>query len=161
MIPKILFLLALGFAASGWASPPLALAIGLTFGLLFTNPFPETTRTSSRWLLQASVVGLGFGMNLHEVVQAGRSGFVYTLLGIVFAMTVGMGLGALLQVKRKPAFLISTGTAICGGSAIAAVGPVAGASAEEVKHAIILLTSTIGFPTVSAALSWANDILAE
>lgn len=131
MIPTILFLLALGFAASGWASPPLALAIGLAFGLLFKNPFASQAAKYSRVLLQASVVGLGFGMNLHEVVRAGRSGFVYTLLGIAFAMTVGMTLGLLLKVKRKPAFLISTGTAICGGSAIAAVGPVSGASAEE------------------------------
>ena len=131
MIPTILFLLALGFAASGWASPPLALAIGLTFGLLFRNPFAEPAAKFSRLLLQASVVGLGFGMNLHDVLRAGRSGFVYTLLGIVFTMTVGMALGALLKVQRNPAFLISTGTAICGGSAIAAVGPVVGASSEE------------------------------
>ena len=155
MIPTILFLLALGFAASGWASPPLALAIGLAFGLLFKNPFAVSATKFSRLLLQASVVGLGFGMNLHDVVRAGRSGFVYTLLGIVFAMTAGMVLGALLGVQRKPAFLISTGTAICGGSAIAAVGPVAGASDEEmavslgtifVLNSIALLT----FPFIGA-----------
>ncbi len=155
MIPTILFLLALGFAASGWASPPLALAIGLAFGLLFKNPFASQAAKYSRVLLQASVVGLGFGMNLHEVVRAGRSGFIYTLLGIAFAMTVGMALGVLLKVKRKPAFLISTGTAICGGSAIAAVGPVAGASAEEmaislgtifVLNSVALLT----FPFIGA-----------
>jgi uncharacterized integral membrane protein (TIGR00698 family) len=131
MIPKILFLLALGFAASGWASPPLALAIGLAFGLLFKNPFATSAAKYLRSLLQASVVGLGCGMNLHDVVRAGRSGFVYTLLGIAFAMTAGMALGLMLKVNRKPAFLISTGTAICGGSAIAAVGPVAGASSED------------------------------
>jgi len=85
MIPTILFLLALGFAASGWASPPVALAIGLAFGLLFKNPFVSSVAKYSRVLLQASVVGLGFGMNLHDVVRAGRSGFVYTLLGIAFA----------------------------------------------------------------------------
>ena len=156
MIPTILFLLALGFAASGWASPPLALAIGLALGLLFKNPFAASAAKFSRWLLQASVVGLGFGMNLHDVVRAGRSGFVYTFLGIVFAMTAGMALGALLGVQRKPAFLISTGTAICGGSAIAAVGPVAGASDEEmavslgtifVLNSVALLT----FPFIGAS----------
>ncbi len=155
MIPTLLFLLALGFAASGWASPPLALAIGLAFGLLFRNPFAAPAAKYSRLLLQASVVGLGFGMNLHDVVRAGRSGFLYTLLGIVFAMTVGMTLGVLLKVQRKPAFLISTGTAICGGSAIAAVGPVAGASDEEmavslgtifVLNSVALLT----FPFIGA-----------
>jgi uncharacterized integral membrane protein (TIGR00698 family) len=155
MIPTILFLLALGFAASGWPSPPLALAIGLAFGLLFRNPFAAPAAKFSRLLLQASVVGLGFGMNLHEVVRAGRSGFIYTLLGIAFAMTAGMVLGALLGVQRKPSFLISTGTAICGGSAIAAVGPVAGASDEEmavslgtifVLNSVALLT----FPFIGA-----------
>jgi uncharacterized integral membrane protein (TIGR00698 family) len=155
MIPTLLFLLALGFAASGWASPPLALAIGLAFGLLFRNPFAAPAAKFSRVLLQASVVGLGFGMNLHDVVRAGRSGFFYTLLGIAFAMTAGMALGALLKVQRKPAFLISTGTAICGGSAIAAVGPVAGASSEEmavslgtifVLNSVALLT----FPFIGA-----------
>ena len=155
MIPTLLFLLALGFAASGWASPPLALAIGLAFGLLFRNPFAAPAAKFSRVLLQASVVGLGFGMNLHDVVRAGRSGFFYTLLGIAFAMTAGMALGALLKVQRKPAFLISTGTAICGGSAIAAVGPIAGASSEEmavslgtifVLNSVALLT----FPFIGA-----------
>jgi uncharacterized integral membrane protein (TIGR00698 family) len=155
MISRLLFLLALGFAASGWASPPLALAIGLAFGLLFKNPYAALAAKYSRWLLQASVVGLGFGMNLHDVVRAGCSGFLYTLLGIVFAMTAGMALGALLKVHRKPAFLISTGTAICGGSAIAAVGPVAGASDEEmavslgtifVLNSVALLT----FPFIGA-----------
>jgi len=156
MVPKIVFLLALGFAASGWASPPMALAAGLAFGLLFANPFPERVRNVSRWLLQASVVGLGFGMNLHDVLRAGRSGFLYTFMGILFTMVVGLALGTLLAVKRKPAFLISTGTAICGGSAIAAVGPVAGASAEEmavslgtvfVLNSVALLT----FPFIGAA----------
>src|SRR5262249_53952241 len=131
MIPKVLFLLALGFAASRWASPPLALTVGLAFGLMFKNPFAAQAAKYSRVLLQASVVGLGFGMNLHDVVRAGRRGFVYTLLGIAFAMIAGLLLGATLKVRRKSAFLISTGTAICGGSAIAAVGPVAGASDEE------------------------------
>src|SRR5260370_16572421 len=140
MIPTLLFLLALGFAASGWASPPLALAIGLAFGLLFKNPFAVSATKFSRLLLQASVVGLGFGMNLHDVVRAGRSGFVYTLLGIVFAMTAGMALGLMLKVNRKPAFLISTGTPICGGSPIAAAAPVAGATRQHIP------TST---PTIS------------
>ncbi|MBI1740775.1 MAG: putative sulfate exporter family transporter [Acidobacteriales bacterium] len=156
MIPTLFFLLALAFAASGWASPPTALAIGLVFGLLFTHPFPESVGKYSRWLLQASVVGLGFAMNLHDVVRAGRSGFLYTLLGIGFSMTAGMGLGALLRVQRKPAFLISTGTAICGGSAIAAVGPVAGASGEQMAVSLgtIFVLNSVAlliFPLIGAA----------
>jgi uncharacterized integral membrane protein (TIGR00698 family) len=112
---------------------------------------------ASKWLLQASVVGLGFGMNLHDVIRAGRSGFIYTLLSISFAMATGMLLGRLWHVPKTPAYLISTGTAICGGSAIAAVGPITGASDEEmavslgtvfVLNSVALLT----FPAIGAAL---------
>src|SRR5579862_4861883 len=134
MASKIIFILCL--LASGFVSPPVALAIGLVFGLSLRHPYPSQARSFSRILLQASVVGLGFGMNLHEVVRAGRSGFVYTMLGISFALLAGMALGALLGVARVPAFLISTGTAICGGSAIAAVGPITQASDEEMAIAL-------------------------
>src|SRR5579864_4739839 len=128
---RLLFLVVLAISASGFMSPPIALAAGILFGLSFSHPYPKFGREASRFLLQASVVGLGFGMNLHEVVRAGRSGFVYTMLGISFALIVGMSLGVLLGVRTIPAFLISTGTAICGGSAIAAVGPITQASDEE------------------------------
>src|SRR5580704_12512568 len=131
MIPKIVFFLGLIAAASGFASPPVALAMGLVFGLAFKHPYGAGARKLSRFLLQASVVGLGFGMNLHEVIRVGRSGFLYTLLSISFTMLAGMTLAALFKVERRPAFLISTGTAICGGSAIAAVGPITHASDEE------------------------------
>jgi uncharacterized integral membrane protein (TIGR00698 family) len=131
MTPKIVFLLGLLAAASGFASPPVALALGLIFGLAFAHPYSAGARKLSRWLLQASVVGLGFGMNLHEVIRVGRSGFLYTLLSISFTMLAGMALAVLFKVERRSAFLISTGTAICGGSAIAAVGPITHASDEE------------------------------
>lgn len=136
MLPRIVFILCLLLSASGFVSPPIALAVGLVFGLAFAHPYGELAKKSSKFLLQASVVGLGFGMNLHQVVQAGRSGFVYTMLGISFTLLAGMGLGALLGVQRVPAFLISTGTAICGGSAIAAVGPITQASDEEMAIAL-------------------------
>src|SRR5258708_15885230 len=128
MTAKAVFLFGLAIAASGFVSPPVALSLGLVFGFAFPHPYDRSAKKLSRYLLQASVVGLGFGMNLHDVIRAGRRGFVYTVLGISFAMVVGMGLGALLKMKRTPAFLISTGTAICGGSPIAAVGPSTGAS---------------------------------
>jgi uncharacterized integral membrane protein (TIGR00698 family) len=157
MIAKVVFLLGLAIAASGLVSPPLALALGLVFGFTFPHPFDRSAKKFSRYLLQASVVGLGFGMNLHDVIRAGRSGFVYTVLGISFTMVAGMFLGTLLRMDRTPAFLISTGTAICGGSAIAAVGPITGASDEQmavslgtifVLNSVALLT----FPAIGAAL---------
>jgi uncharacterized integral membrane protein (TIGR00698 family) len=114
-------------------SPPLALALGLGFGLGFSNPYAKQTRSLSKTLLQASVVGLGFGMNLRDVLRAGSSGFLYTLVGITVTLMAGVALGRLLKVERTPALLISVGTAICGGSAIAAVGPVVGADEEEMS----------------------------
>jgi uncharacterized integral membrane protein (TIGR00698 family) len=157
MIPKIIFILCLLASASGFVSPPVALAIGLVFGLTLPHPYGKEAKKVSKYLLQGSVVGLGFGMNLHQVVQAGRSGFVYTMLGISFALLVGMGLGALLKVQRVPAFLISTGTAICGGSAIAAVGPITQASDEEMAIALgtVFVLNSVAlliFPAIGVAL---------
>ena len=123
--------MALIIAASGLISPPVALLAGLIFGLSFAHPFPVGAKKLSTFLLQASVVGLGFGMNLHDVVQAGRSGFLYTALGICFALLLGVAIGHFCKVERKASLLISAGTAICGGSAIAAVGPVLDAGEEE------------------------------
>ena len=121
-----------GVLASAFsASPPLALALGLALALAFGNPFPALTSRCSKWLLQISVVGLGFGMSLTEVVRAGRSGFLYTVIGITFAVVCGLVLGRALGVERTPSLLISVGTAICGGSAIAAVGPVVDADEHD------------------------------
>src|SRR5689334_5987291 len=125
-----LFIAGFVFVLTPWASPPIALTLGLLLGLTLGNPFPVPSRKVARYLLQASVVGLGFGMNFAEVVRAGRTGFLYTAVGITFAMLVGLTLARLLSVRPTAGFLISTGTAICGGSAIAAVGPVAGANDE-------------------------------
>ncbi|MGB2607199.1 MAG: putative sulfate exporter family transporter [Candidatus Sulfotelmatobacter sp.] len=157
MLPRIVFIAALLVSASGFVSPPVALAMGLVFGLAFPHPYGETAKKSSRFLLQASVVGLGFGMNLHQVVHAGRSGFVYTMVGICFALLAGMGLGQLLGVQRVPAFLISTGTAICGGSAIAAVGPITQASDEEMAVALgtVFVLNSVAlliFPAIGGGL---------
>ena len=122
--------------ASGLISPPLALLGGLIYGFTLTHPFHFESKRLAKFLLQASVVALGFGMNLHEVAHAGRSGFLYTAVSISVAMLLGLGLGYLIRVGRKPAFLISAGTAICGGSAIAAVGPIAEANEEEMAIAL-------------------------
>ena len=158
----IVFLAGAVLALTPWVGPPTALAMGLVFGLTCVHPWRPQTRTLTRVLLQASVVALGFGMNLAEIVHAGRGGFVYTAVGIACVMTVGMALGRLLRVGTTSAFLISTGTAICGGSAIAAVGPIAGANDEEmsvslgtvfVLNSVALLT----FPAIGAALKMTQD----
>lgn len=154
---KFVFILGVLLAASGFISPPIALLGGLILGLTLTHPFQSESKSWAKFLLQASVVGLGFGMNLHQVLQAGRSGFVYTAVSITLAMLLGLGLGYLVQVEKKPAFLISAGTAICGGSAIAAVGPIADASEEEMAvslGAVFILNSValFLFPAIGYAL---------
>ncbi|HEX3986402.1 MAG TPA: putative sulfate exporter family transporter [Acidobacteriaceae bacterium] len=129
---KNLFFLGIILAASGLLSPPLALAGGLAYGLSVAHGYHLDARRLSKFLLQASVVCLGFGMNLGQVIRVGRSGFLYTAVGITFAMLLGIGLAFMLRVGKVQGFLISAGTAICGGSAIAALAPVTQASDEAV-----------------------------
>jgi uncharacterized integral membrane protein (TIGR00698 family) len=157
MTAKIIFFAGLILAASGLISPPLALLGGLIYGFSFVMPYPKQTRTASRWLLQASVVGLGFGMNLHQVVRAGGSGFVYTATGIATTMLLGLFIGRLIVVDRKVSFLINVGTAICGGSAIAAVSPIIHADDEEIAVSLgtVFVLNSIAllvFPFIGTAL---------
>jgi uncharacterized integral membrane protein (TIGR00698 family) len=157
VLAKIVFLLALALSFTGIFSPPIALLAGILFGLSFTHPFSQPSRTAARILLQVSVVALGFGMNLHEVLKAGRSGFIYTALGISFALILGLSLGKLLRVRGNSSFLISTGTAICGGSAIAAIGPILQADEEEMAVSLgtIFILNSIAlliFPPIGNAL---------
>lgn len=157
LIVRTLFFAGLIISASGYISPPIALTVGIIFGLSVAHPLPADSKDLSRFLLQASVVALGAGMDLHEVIKAGRSGFLYTALGISFALIVGLWLGKILQVRGNSSFLITTGTAICGGSAIAAVAPIIQAGEQEVAVAlgtIFILNSValLVFPLVGAAL---------
>ncbi len=157
MLPKVLFVFCLLFALTPWASPPLALALGLVLGFSLGNPFHSETRRATKYLLQASVVLLGFGMSLQEVIKAGRSGLAYTAIGIVFAVSLGLLLGRIFGVRHNTAYLIASGTAICGGSAIAAVGPVLGAADDEMSvslAAVFVLNSValLIFPAIGAAL---------
>ena len=152
-----LFFVGVILAASGFVSPPFALLGGLIYGLTLVHPFHAESKGLSRFLLQASVVALGFGMNLHEVLRAGKSGFVYTALSITGAMLLGLGLGYLIHVQQKPSFLISAGTAICGGSAIAAVGPIAQANEEEMAVSLgtVFILNSVAlflFPVIGLAL---------
>ena len=154
---KTLFFVGLILCATGVLSPPVALLLGLAYGFLFVHPFYAESRNLSKFLLQASVVGMGFGMNLQQVVQAGKSGLVYTAGGITFAILLGTLVGRTLSVKRKTSFLITVGTAICGGSAIAAVAPIIEADAEEtaVSLGTIFILNSIAlliFPTIGWAL---------
>ena len=154
---KIVFLLALILCLSGWISPPVALSLGIIFGLSIRHPYPHFSRSAARILLQVSVVALGFGMNLHEIVKAGRSGFIYTALGISFSLIVGLALGKFLRIGGNASYLITAGTAICGGSAIAAIGPILHADDEEMAVSlgtVFILNSIalLAFPPIGNIL---------
>ncbi len=159
---KNLFYLGIILAAAGILSPPVALAAGLAYGLSVAHGYHLEARRLSKFLLQASVVCLGFGMNLGQVISVGRSGFLYTAVGITFALLIGAGLASLLRVGRTPGFLISAGTAICGGSAIAALAPVTEASDEALAVAMgtIFVLNSVAlfiFPAIGHALHLSQD----
>jgi len=152
-----LFFAGLILAASGLLSPPLALVAGLVYGFSFVHPYHLDAKRLSKLLLQVSVVGLGFGMDLQQVLRVGRSGFFYTAASITFAMLLGWGLGKVLSVKKRISFLISAGTAICGGSAIAAIAPISNATEEEIAVSlgtVFVLNSValIAFPFIGSML---------
>lgn len=159
MSHKILFFTGLIVAASGILSPPWSLALGLVYGLAFSGAQQIGSKNLTRYLLQASVVGLGFGMNLHQVIHAGRSGFIYTAVGITASMIVGLALGRLLRVGDTSSLLISVGTAICGGSAIAAIAPIAKASEEEMAVSLgtVFILNSIAL-LLFPAIGWATRL---
>lgn len=133
---QILFFVLL--VGSFFCSPVWTLFAGILFALLIGNPFPVWGRKTSKILLQCCVVGLGFGMNFHESLAAGREGMIFTVVTVVMVMIVGVLIGRLLRVDRKNGYLISAGTAICGGSAIAAIAPVI--DADENQTSLSLAT---------------------
>ena len=122
---------------SSWVTPPVALFLGLVFALLCGQAYPKFNKKVSKKLLQYSVVGLGFGMNLHASLASGKEGMMFTIISVIGTMIIGMFIGRkILKVNRDTSYLISSGTAICGGSAIAAVGPVIKAKDSDMSVAL-------------------------
>lgn len=135
---------------------PMALAAGLLFALLLGQPFPSFNKKASKYLLQAAVVGLGFGMNLHASLASGRDGMVFTIVTVSGTLLIGWLLGRALKMDTKTSYLIGAGTAICGGSAIAAVGPVIKADDTQLSVAmgIVFLLNAVAlflFPLLGRA----------
>lgn len=124
-------------AFASWVTPPVALFLGLVFALLCGQAYPKFNKKVSKKLLQYSVVGLGFGMNLHASLASGKEGMMFTIISVIGTMVIGMFIGRkLLKMNRDTSYLISSGTAICGGSAIAAVGPVIKAKDSDMSVAL-------------------------
>ena len=155
-IPSVEFL-------GSWVTPPVVLFIGLLFALVCGQPYPAFNKKMSKMLLQYSVVGLGFGMNIEASLASGVQGMAFTIVSVFGTLALGWLLGRkLLKVDRNTSYLVSSGTAICGGSAIAAVGPVIKAKDYEMSVALgtVFILNVIAlfiFPPLGRALGL-NDV---
>ena len=154
---KVVFFLLIFACLTPFASPPIALALGLILALTAGNPYSEQTTKVTRILLQGSVILLGFGMNLATVIKAGKEGILFTVVTIFGTLALGVVVGKLLKINRKTSDLISSGTAICGGSAIAAVAPAIRADADETSVSLgtVFILNSIAlfaFPIIGHAL---------
>jgi uncharacterized integral membrane protein (TIGR00698 family) len=155
---KIIFFVLVIACLTPYVSPPIALALGLILAFTIGNPYRDEIKKPTRILLQVSVVLLGFGMNLGEVYKAGRDGFLFTVTTIFGTLILGYLIGKFLGVNEKISTLVSSGTAICGGSAIAAVAPVIDADGEEISVSLgtVFVLNSIAlflFPLIGHALS--------
>lgn len=148
---------------SSWVTPPVALFLGLAFALTCGQAFPVFNKKASKYLLQYAVVGLGFGMNLHASLASGKEGMEFTVLSVAGTLLIGWFIGRkCMKINRNTSYLISSGTAICGGSAIAAVGPVLKAKDNEMSVALgtIFILNAIAlflFPAVGHAIGMSQE----
>lgn len=133
---EIIFIAALIVCLTPFVSPPIALLIGFTIAQFSGHPYIHLNHKATSWLLKISVIGLGFGMNIHSAVQAGREGILFTVASITGTLVIGLLLGKFLKIDKKISHLISCGTAICGGSAIAAISPVINAEEKQISVAL-------------------------
>ncbi|MEP6556146.1 MAG: putative sulfate exporter family transporter [Ferruginibacter sp.] len=155
---ELIFLLALVFCLSPLITPPVALLMGLIIAQFIGHPYLHLNHKATHILLQVSVVGLGFGMNVTSAMKAGKEGLLFTIVSIVGTLTAGLLTGKFLKIEKKTAYLISTGTAICGGSAIAAISPVIKADEKQISVALgtIFILNSIAlvlFPVIGHALN--------
>lgn len=149
-IPALRFL-------STWVTPPVVLFIGLVFALLCGQAYPTFNKNISKKLLQYSVIGLGFGMNLQASLASGKEGMFFTIISVIGTLLIGMFIGCkVLKINRNTSYLISSGTAICGGSAIAAVGPIIKAKDTDMSMALatVFILNAIGLFLFPALGHW-------
>lgn len=155
---RVILLLLIALCAIPVITAPVALLLGIVFATTVGNPLIEKTRAATHRLLQGSVIGLGFGMNAAVAWQAGSRGLVYTIAGILITFLLGYLIAKALKVEKTTAYLISTGTAICGGSAIAAVAPAIGAKSENTTVAlgVVFILNSVAlllFPIIGHSLN--------
>lgn len=133
---EAVFVLAVVLCLTPFVGPPLALLMGLVIAQTTGHPFLHLNHKATNLLLQVAVVGLGFGMNVHSALQAGREGILFTIASIMGTLILGILMGRWLKIDKKTSHLISCGTAICGGSAIAAIAPVIKAEEKQISVAL-------------------------
>ncbi|MDI6048979.1 putative sulfate exporter family transporter [Flavobacterium sp. XS2P24] len=155
-LQQLIFFALLLFCTTIFVSPPIALVLGLIVANLFGHPFLELNHKATNYLLQFSVVGLGFGMNVHSAVSAGKEGFLFTIISIVSTLVLGTFLGKWLETEKKTSHLISCGTAICGGSAIAAIAPVIKSNEKQTSVAlgVIFILNSVALFLFPAVGDW-------
>jgi len=155
-LQQLIFFALLLFCTTIFVSPPIALVLGLIVANLFGHPFLELNHKATNYLLQFSVVGLGFGMNVHSAVSAGKEGFLFTIISIVSTLVLGTFLGKWLKTEKKTSHLISCGTAICGGSAIAAIAPVIKSNEKQTSVAlgVIFILNSVALFLFPAVGDW-------
>jgi uncharacterized integral membrane protein (TIGR00698 family) len=133
---EIIFVLALILCLTSFVTPPVALLIGFAIAQLIGHPFLHLNHKATSFLLKFSVVGLGFGMNIQNAVYAGKEGILFTVASVTGTLSLGLLLGKFLKIETKTSHLISSGTAICGGSAIAAISPLVKANEKQISVAL-------------------------
>jgi uncharacterized integral membrane protein (TIGR00698 family) len=133
---EIIFVIAIIFCLTSFVSPPVALLIGFAIAQFIGHPFLHLNHKATSFLLKVSVVGLGFGMNVQSAARAGKEGIVFTIASITGTLGLGLLLGRFLKIEKKTSHLISCGTAICGGSAIAAISPLIKAEEKQMSVAL-------------------------
>ena len=155
---EVIFLLAVVLCLSPLITPPIALLMGLVIAQFIGHPYLHLNHKATHILLQVSVVGLGFGMNVTSAMKAGKEGILFTIVSIIGTLVIGFLMGKFLKIEKKTSYLISAGTAICGGSAIAAISPVIKAEEKQISVALgtIFILNSIAlflFPVIGHALN--------
>lgn len=156
-VQKFIFLITALACITPLVSPPAALLLGIGIAQIIGHPYAQYNHKATHILLQASVVGLGFGMNATAALHAGKEGFLFTVVSITGTMLLGIAAGRFLKIEKKTAYLIAAGTAICGGSAIAAITPVIQPKEKQVSVALgtVFILNAIAlfvFPAIGHAL---------
>jgi uncharacterized integral membrane protein (TIGR00698 family) len=135
-VSKFIYFVAIAICAMPFVDTPFALLAGIILVQIVPHPFFNTSKKLTKILLQVSVVGLGFGMNAAQALKAGKEGFVFTIFSIFCTLLLGLFIGKRLKVDKNTSYLISSGTAICGGSAIAAISSVIKSNEKQISTAL-------------------------